>query len=151
MNLRKLPGYLFYWSCSLCHSALSIKHFVLIRHIFHTPPGMTSYYAEVGSAQRSRQPGTSSFRASQSFPHPRSSQGPGTKSKESLLSRTKLFNAVISCIFFIPSPHLQFETWWRKNKYDALFCILTRGPRISSSFTVVEDSSAATRKTFSDS
>lgn len=111
---------------------LLINHFVLITH-FHTPPGMTSYYCEVGllssaSSQEQAPPCISII------PHPCSSQGPGTKSKESLLSRTKLFNAVISCIFFIPPFAIGNETWWK------IWCVVlhtNEGPWIFLSFTVM--------------
>lgn len=87
---------------------------------------MTSYYGEVGPALAEEGgPGTSLLRASQSL---LSRAHPGTESKESPLSRTKLFNVVISRIFFIPPPP-RFrgagnETRWEK--YDALLCILIR-------------------------
>lgn len=74
---------------------------------------MTSYYGEVGLLSRAgsqeQAPPCISI-----ILHPCSSQGPGTKSKESLLSITKLFNTVISRIFFIPSPFaIGNETWWK--------------------------------------
>lgn len=110
---------------------------------------MTSYYCEVGllssvSSQEQAPPCISII------PHPCSSQGPGTKSKESLLSRTKLFNAVISCIFFIPPFAIGNETWWK------IWCVVlhtNEGPWIFLSFTVMGDRicSATTRNTFSDS
>lgn len=87
---------------------------------------MTSYYGEVGPAlAEAGGPGTSLLRASQSL---LSRAHPGTESKESPLSRTKLFNVVISRIFFIPSPPVfaGLEMRHGGEKYDALLCILIR-------------------------
>lgn len=82
------------------------------------------------------------------IPHPCSSQGPGTKSKESLLSITKLFNRVISRVFFIPFPFAAGnETWWK------IWCTVShtnKGPWITVSFAVVENSSGTMRNTFSE-
>lgn len=94
---------------------LLIKHFVLISHIstlLQGRPLITMEWAR--SAQQCSQeqaPSCISIR-----PRPRSSHGPGTKSKESLLSVTKLFNAVIYRIFFHSIPHLRVgnETRWKR-------------------------------------
>lgn len=92
---------------------LLIKHFVLISHISTLlqgwPPIMVKWACSAEQCSQEQAPPCISI-----IPHPRSSQGPGTKSKESLLSVTKLFNTVISRIFFIPSPFaIGTETWWK--------------------------------------
>lgn len=111
---------------------------------------MTSYYGEVGLFSRAgsqeQAPPCISI-----ISHPCSSQGPETKSKESLLSRTKLFNIVICHIFFIPSLFaIGNEAWWK------IWCIVlhtNKELRISLSFMVMKDriGSATMRNAFSDS
>lgn len=92
---------------------LLIKHFVLISHISTLLQGwpliMVKWARSAEQCSQEQAPPCISI-----IPHPRSSQGPGTKSKEPLLSVTKLFNTVISRIFFIPLPFaIGNETWWK--------------------------------------
>lgn len=111
---------------------------------------MTSYHGEVGLLSRAGSQEQASPCIS-IIPRPCSSRRRRTKSKQSLLSRTKLFNAVIDHVFFLPSPFaIGNETLWK------IWCIVlhtNKGPWISLSFMVLEDRicSATMRNTFSDS
>lgn len=124
---------------------LLIKHFVLISHISTLLRGwpliMVKWACFSGAGGQEQAPPRISI-----ILHPRSSQGPGAKSKESLLSITKLFNTVISRMFFIPSPFaIGNETWWK------IWCVVlhtNKGPWLSLSFTVMEDGSATIRNAY---
>lgn len=106
---------------------LLITHFVLISHISTLLQGWPLLTMEWASSAQpcSQQQAPACISI---MPRPRSSQGPGTESKESLLSVTKLFNSVIYRIF---SHSICKEEMRHGGKYEALFCILTRAVDVS--------------------
>lgn len=121
-NLRKLLAPCFISAAG--SPRLLIKHFVLIRPDSTLQQGWPGIMPKCLTSQWAAAPSCIAI-----IPHQRSSQGPGTKSKESILSRTKLFNTVIAYIFFSFLYPVTLGKWnaGRVGELSwALFCIPMR-------------------------